>query len=153
MAQTLLLLTPRLKALRGLCPSSPPAVPAGATFWVMSSHNSWGNVAGQPHRQQDFSESFWKNLGTSFGFQTYSDLIKIWQKALNLSSLTFHFCLHAFHTVYFLMPIFLPDIMFKLCTDHLPLFLFLVLFCIYSLSQPQTTAQIGKKKLWGVKSM
>lgn len=140
MAQPLLLLTPRLKALGSLFPSSPPAVPAGATFWVMSACNSLGNAAAQPHRQQvqfpgqqHFSESFWKNLGTSFGFQTYSDLIKIWLKALNLSSLAFHFCLHDFHPVYFLMPISLPDTMFKLCTDHLPLFLFLVLFFIYSL--------------------
>lgn len=151
-AQPFLFLPPGLKALRSLFLSSPPAVPVGAIFWVMSSHNSLRKAATQPHRLQDFTSSFLssdtsvnpfkKNLGASFGVQIYSDLIKIWLNTLNSSSPSFYFCLHVcqswFFNSYFF---FLPDITFKLCTNHLPPFsvlsIILRLFTRNSANKPQ----------------
>lgn len=109
------------------------------TFWVMSSRNSWGNAAAQPHSKTSRPISWpltlqWillKKSGYKFWF---SDLF--WPNQNINKSLEFVLpCLPFLPpcTVYFLMPIFLPDILFKLRTEHLPLFLFLVLFYTYSL--------------------
>lgn len=152
MAQPLLLLTPRLKALRCLFPSSSPAVPAGATEW-------WADVTHGEMLQLSYTDSKtlcpiswpatfqWILLRKPECKFCFSDLFwpnQNMKKALNSSSLAFVFCLYAFHTVCFLMPIFLPDIIFKLCTHHLPFFLYFVLFYIYSLEIKATNYSLKR---------
>lgn len=140
MAQPLLLLTPGLKALRCLFPSSSPAVPARATeWWAVITHGemlqlsytdsktlcpiSWPAtfqwiLLRKPECKFCFSDLFWPN-------QNMNKSLEFFLPCLHFLPLCLPHC--------FLMPIFLPDIIFKLCTHHLPFFLYFVLFYIYSL--------------------
>lgn len=103
-AQPLLLLPRGLKALRSLhhhlqqYPQVPfsewwAAVIHGKMHCSSASHTARLYVQFIGH--QYFSETSGKKLGAGFACKIYSDLLKIWLKALNSSSHSFHFCLQA----------------------------------------------------------
>lgn len=164
MAQPLLLLTPRLKALRCLFPSSSPAVPAGATeWWADVTHGemlqlsytdsktlcpiSWPAtfqwiLLRKPECKFCFSDLFWPN-------QNMNKSLEFFLPCLRFLPLCLPHCV--FFNAYFF-----ARYNFQALHTSPPLFSVLCIILhlfIRNKSHKLQPEEVRRKKLWGAKSM